>query len=113
MKKNIFSFILKSRHNSSRYVILLFFVVCQITLSNAQTVSGKWVRQIGGSDYEQGSSLTIDNSGNIFLTGTFRSKTDFDPSIGIFTLTPVHYEDIFVSKLKDYYYERKRFYFKI
>ena len=44
-------------------------------------------------------SMTLDKLGNIYTTGTFDMTGDFDPSAGIFDLTPVGSYDIFVAKL--------------
>ncbi len=46
-----------------------------------------WKRQMGGDDWDQGSDIAIDNSGNILLTGIMESGGDFlgetlDPANG-------------------------------
>ncbi len=58
-----------------------------------------WAKTMGNFASEQGMSITIDNSGNIYTTGAFSSTTDFDPGLGIFNLTPSGSADIFISKL--------------
>lgn len=57
-----------------------------------------WAKCIGGSEYESGSSIIIDHSGNIYIKGHFYSVIDFDPGIGVFNLTPIGGE-IFILKL--------------
>lgn len=64
---------------------------------NAQTL--EWAKSLGGINTEAGKSMVIDASGNIYTTGFFNGTTDFDPGSGIFNLTTVGSEDIFISKL--------------
>ncbi len=59
-----------------------------------------WAKKMGGTSADFGYSITLDNSGNIYTTGSFAAAVDFDPNAGTFTLnssgaTP----DIFVCKL--------------
>ncbi len=61
-----------------------------------------WVKQIGGAtgtDEASGSSLTLDVSGNILITGSFGGTADFDPGTGVFNLTSNSVANIFVAKL--------------
>jgi CHU_C Type IX secretion signal domain/Beta-propeller repeat len=43
-------------------------------------------------------SIAADNSGNLYATGLYLGTTDFDPSAGIFNMTPTS-SDLFVIKL--------------
>ena len=48
---------------------------------------------------DEAESITIDNSGNIYIAGEFYGTTDFDPSLtGTTYLTPVGSGDIFFAK---------------
>jgi len=40
----------------------------------------------------------VDNSGNIYLAGTFDSNTDFDPSVSTYTLNTAGGYDVYVAK---------------
>lgn len=46
-----------------------------------------------------GYSLSIDKKGNVYVTGSFRLTTDFDPNSGMFNLTSNGGLDIFILKL--------------
>lgn len=58
-----------------------------------------WANSMGGSGYDEGFSLSLGNSGDIYLTGFFVNTVDFDPGAGTFNLTAAGTnDDIFVSK---------------
>lgn len=57
-----------------------------------------WAKQIGGTGWDSGHAITIDNSGNIYISGDFEGIADFDPSSGVFSLTSNGSSDMFVSK---------------
>jgi hypothetical protein len=59
----------------------------------------RWAKQIGGSSYESGLSISLDSLGYIYTSGFFEGTVDFDPGAGIFNLTPVGPHDSFISKL--------------
>ena len=58
-----------------------------------------WAKQMGGTFTDQGNSITVDGSGNVYTTGSFTDTADFDPGAGTFNLTPTGGFDLFVSKL--------------
>jgi hypothetical protein len=45
-----------------------------------------WVEQLGGSYYEQGYSIFIDDKGNLYSAGLYSCCVDFDPSFNVFNL---------------------------
>ena len=57
-----------------------------------------WAKTIGDFRYQAGNALTLDASGNIYVTGIFFGTTDFDPGPGVANLISAGNEDIFVSK---------------
>ncbi len=57
-----------------------------------------WAKKMGGPGGDDGYSLTVDASGNIYSTGAFSLTSDFDPGPGIFNLSTPGY-GVFVSKL--------------
>jgi len=54
-----------------------------------------WVKQAGGASTDQGNSITIDSSGNSYITGYFNGTASF----GSTNLTSSGWDDIFVAKL--------------
>ena len=80
-------------------VYLLILFAFYATIGFAQIPSWLWAKPGAGSDYDWGSSVTADASGNVIATGYFSSATI---SFGSVTLTnsgfPVSSSDIFVVK---------------
>ena len=60
-----------------------------------------WAKKMDGlaNVFTSGFGISTDALGNVYTTGQFDFKTDFDPGPGIFNLTPVGLEDVFISKL--------------
>ena len=60
-----------------------------------------WAKSMGGAgdDYDEGYSIAVDSSKNVYTTGFFVGTADFDPGVGIFNLISAEGRDIFVSKL--------------
>ncbi len=59
-----------------------------------------WAKGIGGVGDDYGYSIAVDTSGYIYVTGSFRGTTDFDPGVGVSNLTSSGYYDIFLLKLE-------------
>jgi len=76
------------------YFIFLFTFIG--TIINAQTCF--WAKSIGGTNDQSGTSIAVDDSGNVYTTGFFRGTVDFDPGAGVHNLTAGWYVT-FVSKL--------------
>jgi hypothetical protein len=63
-----------------------------------------WAKNIGGpvvagSGANQGNSISLDQTSNIFITGYFSGTVDFDPSANVFNLTSNGSLDIFICKI--------------
>ena len=58
-----------------------------------------WAKSFGGSADDNGHSIAVDGSGNVYTTGSFNETADFDPGLGILNLTSPSLDDIFISKL--------------
>ncbi len=57
-----------------------------------------WAGRMGGTGYDHAYSMDVDSSGNSYITGSFQGTVDFDPGVGIFSLTGEG-EDVFILKL--------------
>ncbi|MEX2485692.1 MAG: SBBP repeat-containing protein [Brumimicrobium sp.] len=58
-----------------------------------------WAKSFGGTAVDGGNAITLDDSDNVYTTGSYRGAVDFDPGAGIFNLTAEGYTDIYISKL--------------
>jgi hypothetical protein len=58
-----------------------------------------WAKRIGGLTYDEGYSIAVDGSGNVYTTGNFEGTVDFDPGPGTSNLTSVGGIDMFICKL--------------
>ncbi len=56
-----------------------------------------WTKQMTGT-LSKATSMVIDESGNVLITGKFNGTVDFDPGPGTFNLTAIS-DDQFISKL--------------
>ncbi|HLG34909.1 MAG TPA: T9SS type A sorting domain-containing protein [Bacteroidia bacterium] len=79
-------------------LVALSFLFSVQTFSQAP--NWQWAKAIGGIDWDEGYSIAIDVSGNVYTTGYFLETVDFDPGAGVFNLTSDGGSvDIFISKL--------------
>lgn len=58
-----------------------------------------WAKSMGGSGSDYCKILVVDISGNIYTSGYYAFKGDFDPGNGTFEMTSKGDNDIFISKL--------------
>jgi hypothetical protein len=58
----------------------------------------KWTKQISGGQ-NAASSIAVDGNSNVYTTGYFFSSADFDPNTGVFNLTALGEEDIYIHKM--------------
>lgn len=56
-----------------------------------------WVRQIGGSKGDGAKAITFESNGNLLITGGFEGTVDFDPGVGVTTMTGDSF-GLFISK---------------
>ena len=67
--------------------------------TNLKAQTFEWAKSFGGSSSDEGNSITVDISGNVYTIGNFRNTVDFDPGVGTANLTSTGSSDIFVQKL--------------
>ena len=59
-----------------------------------------WAKRMGGWSDDEGYSIAVDSSGNVYTTGVHEgNNADFDPGAGTYILNGAGGADIFVSKL--------------
>ncbi|MCU0436341.1 MAG: SBBP repeat-containing protein [Raineya sp.] len=58
-----------------------------------------WAKIIGTVAFDEGTSIIVDATNNVYTTGSFIGTVDFDPNAGIVNLTSAGSSDIFISKL--------------
>jgi hypothetical protein len=58
-----------------------------------------WAKRFGGAGNDDCFAITVDSSNNIYTTGYFYNKVDFDPGNDTFNLTSIGEWDVFISKL--------------
>lgn len=76
--------------------LLLVLSIAFSTVVNAQNFS--WAKSMGSSLADQGNSIALDSTGNVYTVGFFQGTADFDPGVGVSNLTSNGYYDIFITK---------------
>ncbi len=81
-------------------ILTLFILFGVLLTASAQKPNFEWVATMGESDYDQTNAVAVDKSGNVYSTGYFLGKVDFDPSPSATSyLTSNGKQDIFICKL--------------
>jgi uncharacterized repeat protein (TIGR01451 family) len=58
-----------------------------------------WAKSLGGTLADGGKSISTDNTGNVYITGSFKGTADFDPDyFNTYNLTSSGYNEAFIGK---------------
>jgi len=76
----------------------LSLTISFMLLTSAHSQTMQWTKTVSGSGAQNILSIATDVQGNIYSTGWHTGSTDFDPGIGVSTLTSNGSSDIFVTK---------------
>jgi hypothetical protein len=60
----------------------------------------RWAYSFGEYGFEEAKVIRIDDLGNTLLTGNYNNTLDFDHSAGVYNMTALDLDDIFLIKLK-------------
>jgi hypothetical protein len=69
--------------------------VCKLTSSGDLA----WARSFNGSSTDYGKAIALDPQGRVYVTGTFKGTTDFDPGPAVSSLTTKGDLDFFICKI--------------
>lgn len=58
-----------------------------------------WAKSFGGSERDQSADIKSNSSGEVYITGFFKTTVDFDPSSTVYNLTSNGGDDVFIQKL--------------
>jgi hypothetical protein len=58
-----------------------------------------WARAMGGISYEEGTSIAVDASENVYTTGAFDGSGDYNPGVGMLNITSSGSIDAFIHKM--------------
>ncbi|MEJ7739817.1 MAG: SBBP repeat-containing protein [Chitinophagaceae bacterium] len=63
-------------------------------------VSGNYVyaKSMGGAGNDLSNGVSVDNSGDVYVSGAFTGTVDFDPGSGIENLTSANIQDMFIAR---------------
>ncbi|MNJ86428.1 Beta-propeller repeat protein [compost metagenome] len=80
-------------------LISLSTLVLAVLDTNAFGQNFEWARQIGGTAWDEGTSIKTGRDKQVYAVGLFRGTVDFDPGAGVFNMTSVGEKDAFICKL--------------
>ena len=84
---------------NNKAVTAFIAVICFLMAANLNAQTLDWVKTFGGIGYDIGNSVTVDDEGNIYTTGSFNDTVDFDPGPDVMKLNPGSGSAIFIQKL--------------
>ncbi|MCV9928655.1 SBBP repeat-containing protein [Flavobacterium sp. LS1R49] len=64
-----------------------------------ETGNFAWTKTFGGSSSDIAYGISVDTAGNVYTAGSFYDTVNFDPNAGVYNLTSVGVQDIFIHKM--------------
>ena len=80
------------------YVVCIYIKISFTILALNGFAYSQWAKSVGGLANDYGNSISVDASGNVYVTGDFQGTADFDPGSGTTNLTSSGDYDIFFAK---------------
>ncbi len=81
-----------------RTSVFLLFLLIRLAVFSQPGVSYQWANRIGSMGADNGYSIALDSSGNIYVTGVFALTIDFDNSNEVHSMSSTGYQDLFFAK---------------
>ncbi len=90
---------IKFLHFKKTAILLSAFFMSTTFVSTLNAQNFTWVKSLGGTSNDHINASAVDAAGNVYTAGKFDGPADFDPGVGVFSLTPIGPNDVFVTKL--------------
>lgn len=78
---------------------ILAMILLQINQVYSQSPTFNWVQTFGGANSDEGKSLVVDESGNIYMVGNYSDKLALNINGGDVEINSLGDDDIFIAKL--------------
>ncbi len=91
---------LPSRNSVVGFLLVVGCLLVSPTFVHAWTPTTPqvFVAAFGGSGSDSATAVVVDSTGHIYTTGSFAGTVDFDPGVGVTSVTSNGGDDVFVSK---------------
>ncbi|MBL7911613.1 MAG: SBBP repeat-containing protein [Bacteroidia bacterium] len=87
------------KHFNKLTTICFLLVLLSGTETFSQIPVFQWVHNYGSTFAEDGQSVAVDATGNVFAVGAFRNTIDFDPGPATMALTSSGVTDVYITKI--------------
>jgi len=83
----------------SKIKLSFIFIIGFLSSTYAQDTQFEWATTCGGIGYDIAECVTLDNNGNVYITGKFKDTFNYNIGNSVFTLTSNGGYDIVICKL--------------